>query len=357
VRANAKDAAKEAEAPTAPTKEGRPARLARQAAPLHGRQVRKAFKEPDSRRRRLQLGTLEYLGDNAYPKQFKVRFANGQEELMSLATATKLLVPLPATPAVAAAALLSTPPDQATPTTPAVAIVDLPARWDLAQPDQLRQALQQLIPGDWRPNHISHLATQLPGGSRFLQQSAPQEPLMPECVVTLPGEVERLLQCVSLPLCGTIWDPFCGTGTITAVLRAKGMEVVDNDICSHRPAGSHYDALQPSFYLAAAKHRRGVGAFVTSPPFAALDIALPLLVAAGAAVACVHAPGHYLTSGVAPRFAYMRGLQQQGRLHVVMDLPRGPLGRRCIWLLIFSSNAQRQLLLSPACGKDLGFSL
>ena len=90
VRANAQEAAKEAEAPTAPTKEGRPARLARQAAPLHGRQVRKAFREPDSRRRRLQLGTLEYLGNNAYPKQFKARFANGQEELMSLATASQV---------------------------------------------------------------------------------------------------------------------------------------------------------------------------------------------------------------------------------------------------------------------------
>ena len=189
---------------------------------------------------------------------------------------------------------------------------------------------------------------------------------MPECVVTLPGEVERLLQCVSLGLCGTIWDPFCGTGTIATVLRSKGMEVVDNDICVHRPAGSHYDALQPAFYVAAGQHGQhgqhghtgsGVGAFVTSPPFMALDVALPLLVAAGAAVACIHAPGHYLTSGVAPRFAYLRGLQRQGRLHVVMDLPRGPIGRRCIWLLVFSSNAQRQRLLSPACGKDQGFSI
>ena len=116
-------------------------------------------------------------------------------------------------------------------------------------------------------------------------------------------------------------------------------------------------ALQPAFYAAAVKHKRGVGAFVTSPPFMALDIALPLLVAAGAVVACIHALGHYLTSGVAPRFAYLRGLQRQGRLHVVMDLPRGPIGRRCIWLLVFSSNAQRQRLLSPACGKDQGFSL
>ena len=117
------------------------------------------------------------------------------------------------------------------------------------------------------------------------------------------------------------------------------LDVVDNDICSHRPAGAHYDALQPAFYTAAAMHARGMGAIVTSPPFAALDVALPLLVAAGSAVACVHVPGHYLTSGVAPRFAYLRGLQQQGRLHVVMGLPRGPIGRRCIWLLIFSANA------------------
>ena len=197
----------------------------------------------------------------------------------------------------------------------------------------------------------------MPGGNRFLKQAAPDQPLTPECVVTLPGEVERLLQCVSLPLCGTIWDPFAGTGTIPSFLKGRCMDVVDNDICSHRPAGAHYDALQPAFYTAAAMHARGMGAIVTSPPFAALDVALPLLVAAGSAVACVHVPGHYLTSGVAPRFAYLRGLQQQGRLHVVMGLPRGPIGRRCIWLLIFSTNAQRQRLLSPTCGKDTGFSL
>jgi hypothetical protein len=49
-------------------------------------------------------------------------------------------------------------------------------------------------------------------------------------------------------------------------------------------------------------------AVVTSPWFAALDLALPLLVhnlsfflSAVDTVACIHVPGHYFTSAVEPR--------------------------------------------------------
>ncbi len=88
-------------------------------------------------------------------------------------------------------------------------------------------------------------------------------------------------------------------------------------------------------------------AVVTSPWFSVLDVALPLLVDAARVVACVHVPGHYLSSGPLPRFAYLQSLQRQGRLLILYGLPRGPTGWRCAWLVVFRSAAIKRALLLP----------
>jgi hypothetical protein len=62
---------------------------------------------------------------------------------------------------------------------------------------------------------------------------------------------------------------------------------------------------------------------VTSPWFSVLDIALPVIVESATVVACIHVPGHFLASGLGPRYAYLRRLQQCGRLVVLFGLPRG----------------------------------
>jgi hypothetical protein len=82
-------------------------------------------------------------------------------------------------------------------------------------------------------------------------------------------------------------------------------------------------------------------------PHTWLDIALPLIVAAAQVVACVHVPGHYLSSGVQPRYAYLRQLQQEGRLVILFGLLRAATGWRCAWLLAFRSAALKQRLLRP----------
>jgi hypothetical protein len=52
---------------------------------------------------------------------------------------------------------------------------------------------------------------------------------------------------------------------------------------------------------------------VCSPWFSVLDVALPLAVAASRSVVCMHVPGHYVASGLEPRYTYLRELQRQGR--------------------------------------------
>jgi hypothetical protein len=94
-------------------------------------------------------------------------------------------------------------------------------------------------------------------------------------------------------------------------------------------ASMHLDALQPAFYHKCAEEHGAIDAVVCSPWFTVLDVALPLAVAASRSVVCIHVPGHYVTSGLAPRYTYLRELQQQGWLAVLFWLLRGPMGWRC----------------------------
>jgi hypothetical protein len=128
------------------------------------------------------------------------------------------------------------------------------------------------------------------------------------------------------------------------VFAAAGLPVVDNDINPRSPARWHQNALQPSFYHSVAQHV-AIGAVVTSPWFAVLDIALPLAVAVSPLVACVHVPGHYVTDAHPSRVSYLRRLMQEGRVHFLWNLPKGPSGRRCCWILVFASPAYVRLLL------------
>ncbi len=68
-----------------------------------------------------------------------------------------------------------------------------------------------------------------------------------------------------------------------------------------------------------------------------MDMAVPLALAHAARVVCVHVPGHYLTRPHPARMAWLRELQLRRRVRVVVGLPPGPTGRRCLWLCMFAS--------------------
>jgi hypothetical protein len=52
----------------------------------------------------------------------------------------------------------------------------------------------------------------------------------------------------------------------------------------------------------------------------------------------------YVTSGLDPSYTYLRELQQQGRLAVLLGLPSG-LGWRCAWVVVLRGAALKVQLI------------
>ena len=116
-----------------------------------------------------------------------------------------------------------------------------------------------------------------------------------------------------------------------------------NDISGRHEAERHEDALQPGFYRQ-VKEFWHYDAIVGSPWFSVLDLALPLAVCFAPLVA-FPGPGDYVTNAPPIRREYLRALQGEGRLALLVGLPRGRVGRRCLWLVVFASRALRERLL------------
>ena len=223
----------------------------------------------------------------------------------------------------------------------------LPDSWPLHITEGMLAALGVLMPGNWSRAHATRLSRCVPGQPAFLQREGQARPGEPECVATCPDEVLTLLAHVDLRGLGMMLDPWSGTQGIASTLRAHGLPVFTNDINPSHPADSHSDALQPSFYSALAA-RSMADVVVASPRFLLADLALPLAVRFARVAVCMHLPGHYLTDAHPARLRWLRCLHAAGRLHVIMGLPKGPLGRRCIWLVVLASASLRKRLLLGA---------
>jgi hypothetical protein len=214
----------------------------------------------------------------------------------------------------------------------------LPEQWDLQTAGGLRTALQLLMPGPWSQPHLTRLANEI---SRTLQQphNAARTP-------TGRGEVEALTAFIDFSQLGLVLDPWAGTGRVKEVLHPRGACVLDNDLDASTPAALHADALQPTFYTCISQTRT-IDAVVTSPWFTVLDLALPLAVHYTRTLVCMHVPGHYVTDAHPIRASYLQSLMRQDRLHILWNLPKGPMGRRCGWLIIFATAALRDVLVRP----------
>ena len=136
------------------------------------------------------------------------------------------------------------------------------------------------------------------------------------------------------------FDPFSGTGTIATVLHELGMTCHTNDINPAHTADYHGNALQPDLFRKVLRDRPA-NVLVTSPWYAVLDLALPLLAAFAGVAAFVHVPMHYVFDAHGRRATFLHRLQDQQRLAIIGGLPRGPTHRRCLWLCIFRDSATR----------------
>jgi site-specific DNA-cytosine methylase len=310
---------------------------------LDGRVVRRETVNPSTRRREPVWGRLTFLGASKRPHYFSVQYTSGLTETMSYTVAQRSLQP-------EGTAL---PPSYDGKRTEGMAnyagsrgISALPSQWPLHTREGVLQALTTLLPGTHGQAHATRLSRQMPGQANFLQRAGQQRPGQPQCVATTLPEVEALLQIVDLSQAPNVLDPWSGTGGVTDNLRTAGLHVRSNDINPAHKAHTHEDALQPVFYR--RRLREGpVDAIVTSPWFAMLDLALPLAVLTASKVVCAHVPGHYVTDATAPRRAWLAALKDQGRLHFIWGLPKGEIGRRCMWLLVFATPELRDTLIKP----------
>ena len=225
--------------------------------------------------------------------------------------------------------------------------LDLPHTWPLHATDGMLAALGMLMPGDWSRAHAARLSRCVPGHPAFLQRPGQLHLMEHRCLTPASAEVMHLLAHVDLRGQGVALDPWCGAQGVASALRAHGLPVYTNDANPAHPADMHSDALQPSFYRALAA-RGLVGVVVSSPCSLVADLALPLAVHFAPIAVCMRLPGTYLTDAHPARLNWLRCMHAAGRLHVVMGLPKGPLGRRCIWLVVVASVALRRRLLGAA---------
>ena len=215
-----------------------------------------------------------------------------------------------------------------------VQVADLPDSWNLCTLKGVNSALQVLMPGP----RVAHRLTRL----SQLVTAGVVDPYALQVVKTEPAEVQVLLRHVRELAGYSLMDPFAGTGGIVTVLGEAGYSVVANDLNPAHGTELVQDALQPGFYK-----DKEIDIFVTSPYFAVLDLALPLMIKFAKVAVMVHVPGHYLYDPTEPRQRFFYSLID--RMAVILGLPKGPLGRRCAWLIVArSAEVLRELLLDKA---------
>jgi hypothetical protein len=175
-------------------------------------------------------------------------------------------------------------------------------------------------------------------------------------VATLQPEVRELLLALDFSGCGTIVDMFAGEDNIRIAFNAASLDVTTNDYNTMLETEYHLDALQPGTYRTLQDELR-IDAVVMSPFFTVLDLALPLAVHFAEQVVCCHVPGHYVTNAPTARMTWLKQLQAEGRLMLIVGLPRGPTGRRCMWLIIFKNKQHRDRMTRPHARSTLGLHL
>ena len=159
-------------------------------------------------------------------------------------------------------------------------------------------------------------------------------PLGLETIVTMPSEVRTLLQFVDLTNITGIYDLWSGTRTIEMVLYQHSVKVHSSDFNPKSPAG-HADAMDVATYSGYKQRPEGLKVIISSPDFRLVDIAVALAVQAVELFACIHVPGDYLSNAHPARLQFFMHLRAKKRIILIQNLPKGPIGRSCQWIVIF----------------------
>ncbi len=291
------------------------ARRDAEAAAYHKRRVEAIF-YVRGKATRFQ-GTAMFKGAEHRPQYFRVKFDDGDERDYSLPGLQKIMISRERAAALAAS-------------TRSVSV--LPPTWQLRTREGVAQALETLMPGIWGEEYVSRLVF---------------EGRLPDRGIPSRAEAARLLNTLDMAAVDGVTDPWAGTLVIAKAVWASGKAVCTNYWDREAETDTHEDALQPSFFERLA-NRWDLDAIITCPNPCWLDIALPLAARAAHLVACVLVPGNYVTDAPSPRKAWFRQLQETGRLHLMLGMPKGDLARSQVWVIVFKCSQLRQIMLPAA---------
>jgi hypothetical protein len=167
-----------------------------------------------------------------------------------------------------------------------------------------------------------------------------------ETVVTMPVEIDILLRKITFGSM-RIADMWAGTGSIKAVFAKHGLQVFSSDAHPAAPnLDMHGSALDIRTYAEMSTLMGGIDCVVSSPDFRFMDLALPMAVAAAKHAVFIHAPGEYVPNAPLARQGFINKWKAAGLWHEVMDLPKGPRGWGCYWIVIFKSLASAEAMLN-----------
>ncbi len=108
--------------------------------------------------------------------------------------------------------------------------------------------------------------------------------------------------------------------------------------------------MQPEYHQELVRNR--VSGIITAPPVRVLDVFLMVAVKFCPGLVAAYVPG-----APEPRQRWLQGLQQQGRLCLVMSLPKGSGGLKGVWVLMFASAMLRSQMVWGGGYPDSVFTL
>ena len=143
-----------------------------------------------------------------------------------------------------------------------------------------------------------------------------------------------------------VLDAMVETGAIPAAFAKRHLPLLTNSLHPANPATTHDDPCQPSFYRQLEKEHGPLHALVFDTPRALCDLALPLAERFAVHGVFARVPPMWLLDPPAPRLAWLRRLQAQGRLCAFSGFSATIGGLQDgVWLCIFRSPAVRQRML------------
>ncbi|KAG2482665.1 hypothetical protein HYH03_018403 [Edaphochlamys debaryana] len=300
-------------------------KLRKEAVELDGQAVRRKMRDPATGDWVPRNGTVHFLGPEAAPAPFEIRYSDGSSERASSRAVRAWLL----TASAHVVSVYTTAEARA-----------LPNEWRLEVPSNARHAFKQLgLDPEWDDERLQLMIADLPRGEhRALTDSCGRPPR--------DEAVRLLLFNVNFSRYPVILDPCAGVGALPQALRGFGYNVLANEVAgvTSKAINSHLDPFQPGTYRG-WQQEQVCRAIITSPRARAADFLIPLMICFAPVVAAF-VSGNFVLAAPPSRRMFLNGLQKAERLAFLTGLPRGhTAGRPGMWLVIFRDRNLRELLM------------